>query len=372
MTPISHKNILEMGSYRDLSLEGISDDTIMSLYRFMVRLRRCADALIEEYHPDDQMRCPVHFCVGQEAAPAALSALLTPEDYLFSHHRSHGYYLAKGAPMDPLFAELYGRSNGSNGGIAGSQDISFPSMNFYSGAILSGATAISVGSGLAMQLKGLPQVVVAGFGEGASDEGAFWEAMNYAALRKLPLVFVCENNLYATYSHQLKRHPADNLTQRVAAFGIESQSLFGNDVAAVYRALDGAIRRAKSGNGPSFIECYTYRWYGHVGPEDDDVLEYRPREERQFWKDNCPIKLLEAAMLASGLLTPAIKETMADEIDREIKRAFEFAKAGSFPQLTSWETLNYSAASPLADRLLYDAPMEEFDESQADSIPRPY
>ena len=361
-----------MGRYRNLSLAGMDVQIVNDLYRFMLRLRKCEEAIIQEYHPADEMRCPVHFCVGQEAVPAALSLLLTPDDYLFSHHRSHGYYLAKGAPMNALFAELYGRETGANGGKAGSQDISMPSLNFYSGAILAGATSIAVGGGLGLKLNSKPGVVVAGFGEGATDEGIFWEAMNYTALRNLPLVFVCENNRYSTYSPQTKRQPADNISQRVEAFGIPTRKLFGNNVISVYSALAEAIGRARKRNGPLLIEAYTYRWYGHVGPEDDDYVGYRPKSELEFWKANCPIVLLEEQMFASGLLTPTIKATIIDEIDAEVTEAFSFAKSSSPPSVTDWATQNYSTTSPLADKLLHDAPMGEFDQSQADLTPQPY
>src|SRR2546425_11080699 len=193
MNRITHRSILLSDRRRTVSLDGLDAKTINDLYRFMLRLRRCEEALKREYHPAEEMRCPVHFCVGQEAVPAAVSLTLNPEDCLFSHHRSHGYFLAKGAPMEALFAELYGRETGANGGKAGSQDISMSSVNFYSGAILAGATSISVGAALGVKLKGMPRVVVAGFGESATDEGVFWEAINLAALRKLPLVFLCEN-----------------------------------------------------------------------------------------------------------------------------------------------------------------------------------
>ena len=372
MANISHRTILEGGRYNGLSLKETDPEVVTALYRSMQRLRRCEQALIEEYHPADQMRCPVHFCVGQEAAPAALSLLLSQDDYLFSHHRSHGYFLAKGAPMTALFGELYGRATGASGGIAGSQDISMPSVNFYAGAILSGAVAIAGGAALSMQLKARPNVVVAGFGEAASDEGIFWEAMSYAALRKLPVVFLCENNLYATYSHMLKRHPMDNISQRVATFGVESKALFGNDVVASHRAIAEAISRAKAGDGPSFIELYTYRWNGHVGPENDDDKLYRPVEEREFWKANCPIALLEEAMFADGLLNAAAKLDIIADIDREINEAFRFAKESPFPEVESWDSLNWSEASPLADQIMYDTQMGEFDESQAEAIPRPY
>jgi len=338
----------------------------------MQRLRRCELALIEEYHPADQMRCPVHFCVGQEAAPAALSLCISQDDYLFSHHRSHGYYLAKGAPMNRLFAEIYGRANGANGGLAGSQDISMPDANFYAGAILAGAVAIAGGTALSMQLNQRPQVAVAGFGEAATDEGVFWEAISYASLRNLPIVFICENNLYATYSHMLKRHPMDNIKQRVANYGIDSQALFGNDVIACHRAISEAIRRAKAGDGPSFIELYTYRWNGHVGPENDDDKKYRPEEEIEFWKANCPIALLEEAMFAGSLLDARGKSKIISGIDSEIAEAFRFAKDSPFPDPALWDTLNSSDATPLADRILYDTQMGEFDESQAETIPGPY
>src|SRR3979490_1170769 len=143
MTVLSHKGILGAGRYRSVNIGKGEAETARAILRFMLRLRMCEEALAREYHPADEMRCPVHFCVGQEAVPGALSVLLRPEDYLYCHHRSHGYYLAKGAPMDALFAELYGKSTGANAGLAGSQDISFHAKRFYSGAILAGATAIA-------------------------------------------------------------------------------------------------------------------------------------------------------------------------------------------------------------------------------------
>src|SRR5436309_1479210 len=136
----THQSILAAGPYEDLVVKREEAETARTLYRFMLRLRMCEEALAREYHPADEMRCPVHFCVGQEAVPAALSHLLRKDDYLFCHHRSHGYYLSKGAPMDALFAALYRKDTGANGGLAGSQDISFPSRKFFSGAILAGAT----------------------------------------------------------------------------------------------------------------------------------------------------------------------------------------------------------------------------------------
>ncbi len=367
MTTITHQSLTDAGVYRDLSLQGVDAGTVKKLYRFMLRLRQCEEALSREYHPADEMRCPVHFCIGQEAVPAALSVLLREKDYLFCHHRSHGYYLAKDAPMRELYAELYGKKTGANGGIAGSQDISSTAHNFFSGAILAGAAAISVGAALGTQMQKEPIITVAGFGESAMDEGILWEAINYAALCKLPIVFVCENNKYSVFSPQLKRQYADNLSARVAAFGVKSVALFGNDVIKVHAAIKNAIGDALAGHGPWFIEAYTYRWCGHYGPESDDIIGYRSEVEIETWKANCPIALLEEAMKKKGLLTDAEKAEMLRQIDTEIADSFQFAKTSDFPIITNWREVNLSSNSPRADELLADIDFiePEFDVHQA-------
>lgn len=364
MKKLTHASILADGPYKEVRIRDGEEAVARSLYRFMLRLRLCEEALAREYHPADEMRCPVHFCVGQEAVPAALSLLLGDDDYLFCHHRSHGYYLAKNAPMEALFAELYGKRTGANGGLAGSQDISFPSRKFSSGAILAGATAISIGAALGFQLKKTAQVAVAGFGESATDEGTFWEAVNYAAVAKLPVVFVCENNKYSVFSPQLKRQAFDNLSARVATFGMRSTALFGNDVMEVHRTLRNEIARARAGEGPAFVEAYTYRWSGHYGPESDDLVGYRDPAEVQAWKRNCPIALIEEAMQARDLIQPGDRDILAREVQSDIDRSFQFAKSSPFPGAPDWHALNFSPDSPLADKLLVDAELANFDANQ--------
>lgn len=372
MEPITHEEILHRGRYRDLSCAGMEPEVARALYRGMLRLRRCEEALMKEYRVAEEMRCPVHFTLGQEAVPAALSVLLERDDFLFSHHRCHGYFLAKGAPMRALFAELFGRATGANGGLAGSQEISMPSVNFNSGAVLSGALALAVGAAFAFRHHRRPQVAVAGFGEAATEEGIFWEAISYASARKLPLVYVCENNRYSMYSPQLKRQPADDISQRVKAFGVKTWTLFGNDVAACYRALREALPLARSGPGPCFLEFYTYRWNAHVGPEPDDHIGYRPATEIEFWKANCPIALLEEQLLPAGWLSEEQKLTMIAEIDQEIADAFQFARSSPFPTCANWEELNRSASSPLAEKLLPASTHGEFDENQPVAVLAPY
>lgn len=372
MTQLTHAAIRAAGRYNGLSLDGADPQLVKRLHRFMVRLRVCEQALMEEYHPADEMRCPIHFCVGQEAAPAALHEELQNEDYLFSHHRSHGYYLAKRAPLPALVAELYGKETGANGGRAGSQDLSSPACRMYGGAILTGAVAISVGAALGEQLRGGRQVSVTGFGEAATEEGIFWEAVNFAALRKLPLVFLCENNLYSMYSPQLKRQPDDGISRRVAAFGVKTETIFGNDVIAVHRTVAEAVSRAREGGGPTFVETYTYRWNGHVGPESDDWLEYREADELEFWKKNCPIQLLEEKMLAAGLLTADAKEQIVHQSQEEIAAAIQFAKDSPFPTSPNWRGMNYADETPAADALLQASSASQFDQNQTFSTPGPY
>ncbi len=370
---LSHRSITQLGHYRDMDITGVPADTLTALYRQMLRLRRTEEALHREYHPADEMRCPIHFCIGQESIPAALSQLVQPDDYLFSHHRSHGYYFAKGSPLRELFAEIYGKATGADSGKAGSQDISHSGTHFYSGAILAGAITIAVGAAFGFKFKRTKQIAIAGFGEGATDEGAFWEAMNYAGKQKLPVLFVCENNRYATFSDQLKRQAQDNICERVRPFGVRATRIFGNDTVLAWRTLGAEIKRLRAGDGPALVEAYTYRWNSHVGPEDDGVNAYRSAEEMKFWKDNCPIVLLEEKLRAAGHLTDALKARCESEIAAEIAANFKYAKDSPFPTDTNWRRMNWDDSSPLADKLLGVASGgENFDQNQAEARLGPY
>jgi pyruvate dehydrogenase E1 component alpha subunit len=374
MTDINHKSIMAMGRYRGLSIAEIEPQLLKDMYRFMLRLRRCQEEIANRYHPADQMRCPVHFCIGEEAMPAALSFLISRDDYLFSHHRSHGYYLAKGGAMTGLIAELHGRETGTNGGMAGSQEISSPDLNFYSVAIISGMLATAVGAGLGLTLKKRNQIAFAVFGDAATEEGVFWESINYAALKRLPVVFICENNGYSTYSPQRKRQPEIEIHSRVKSFGIRTHALFGNDVAAAYSLMKDAIDRVHSGEGPVFLELYTYRWKGHVGPEDDDYIGYRPSHELEFWKNNCPILLLEEQMFSSGLMTENYKRNILNDINAELSKAFDYAQRSPFPvEPADWRGVNYSNSTPVADEVLRDLERSNvFNPNQEDALPGPY
>ncbi|MBS1982624.1 MAG: thiamine pyrophosphate-dependent dehydrogenase E1 component subunit alpha [Bdellovibrionales bacterium] len=350
----------------------ISQDTALKLYTHMLRLRRMQESLIAEYHPADEMRCPMHFCVGQEAVPAALNLTLKDEDFLFSHHRSHGYYFAKVNTMNELFAEFYGKETGANGGKAGSQDVSMTAKRFYSGAILAGGVPLAAGAAFGFQVQKLPYVAVTGFGDGATDEGVLWESVNYAGLKKLPMIFICENNYYSTYSPQHHRSAGTNIAERAASFGVRSQTLLGNDVVNLYKQLKSAVDSVRAGEGPVFIEAFTYRWTPHVGPESDEYVGYRSEEERAHWKALDPIRLIEEKMLAAKWLDESGKKKILDAANREIAEAFKFAKESKFSVDPDLESMNLANRSPLADKVLQDEKSVDFNQNQLEAIPGPY
>jgi len=313
----------------------VLDTSIMlEIYRFMLRLRLIEERIATEYHPSDQMRCPVHLCIGQEAVPGALSILVGTDDYLFSHHRSHGHYLAKGCSLSALIAELYGKETGANRGFAGSQDISNASSKFYAGAILAGTIGIAIGAAASNADRSSQRRVFCCFGEAASEQGIFWEAINYASLKQLPIVFICENNLYATYSHTEMRVSNLDLVNKVKSFGVDGEQVFGNDVVAVYQAIHNAIQL--NNVQPYFINAITYRLSSHVGPEDDSNY-YREENEISYWKTLCPLANLFYRL--ENVFDIDLSK-INGEINKEIDVAFRAAQNDGFQNVTDWENLN--------------------------------
>ena len=320
------------------------------------------------------MRCPVHFCTGQEAVPASLYKLIKKNDFLFSHHRSHGYYLSKGAPLKRLFAELYGKKNGANSGLAGSQDISFPEKKFFSGAILAGAASIAVGTALALKKNNKKNVVVTGFGESATDQGIFWESLNYAGLKNLPILFICENNIYSTYSPQKERQSGKGISERAKTFNVSSKSIFGNDVCLVYKEIKEALKKIRNDKGPFLLETFTYRYSGHVGPLSDDFNGYRTIKEMKNWKKKCPILLLERFLIKKKILNDKKILKINKKIKKEIKSCFQFAKKSKFPNFKSWEDLNLlnEKNKKVSKKLLPSLKPKKLDLNQKIELPKGY
>jgi pyruvate dehydrogenase E1 component alpha subunit len=234
---------------------------------------------------------------------------------------------------------LYGKETGSNKGLAGSQDISSSKNNFYAGAILTGSLGIAIGVAYSKKYRKNKSVVVCCFGEGATDQGIFWEAMNYASLKKLPILFICENNIYATYSHLNKRMANTDICEKVSSFGVKTKRLFGNDIVALYDYIDKAYNYLS--NGPVFLEAITYRLSSHVGPEDDSHI-YRPEQEMEQWEKLCPIANFEKLIKNNAYIN---KNEIVNKISKEISDAFTIAKRSKYLKVDDWESLSYSNKS---------------------------
>lgn len=297
----------------------------------MLRIRRFEEKIVDVYC-DQDMKTPVHLYIGQEAVAAGVCANLRREDYVFSTHRSHGHYLAKGGDMKGLMAELYGRKTGCSRGKGGSMHVVDPDAGVCgSTAIVGGNIPLSVGAALASAMQKNRRVAVSFFGDGAVDEGVFHESLSFAGLKKLPVVFVCENNFYATHSHQSKRQPHDHIYRLSKYYLMPGVRVDGNDVLKVFEAAREAVRRARRGHGPTLIECRTFRWKGHVGPECDIKLGYRTQEELDAWMKKCPVKRLERRLLKRGTLKKTQLDRITREIDGQVHDAYLFGKRSPHP-----------------------------------------
>jgi len=295
------------------------------LYSRMLRIRRIEEAVADRY-PENRMKCPVHLSLGQELVPVAVCAHLTHEDHVYSTHRCHAHYLAKDGDLKAMIAELYGRETGCCKGRGGSMHLVWPETGMMgSSALVGGTIPIAVGSAFAFSRDNSRHVAVAYFGDGATEEGIFYESLNYAQLKSLPVIFVCENNQYATYSHQRVRQAKLNIADRAAGFGVYSKTVDGYDLDASYLAVGAAVQRARSGGGPSFLEFRTYRFRDHVGPAEDISVGYRTQEEVDTWRQRCPITRF------LNELSPADRQLLEDRIASEINEAFAYAESSAYP-----------------------------------------
>ncbi|MCX5810078.1 MAG: thiamine pyrophosphate-dependent dehydrogenase E1 component subunit alpha [Proteobacteria bacterium] len=311
----------------------MADKTIaMSLYSTMLRIRMVEEKIVELY-PEQEMRCPVHLCIGQEAIAAGVCAHLSEKDYLMSNHRSHGHYLAKGGSLKAMFAEIYGKAAGCSKGKGGSMHLVDLDVGIMGTTpIVAGSIPVAVGVAFGSALKGEDRITVAFFGDAATEEGVFCESLNFAALKKLPVLFVCENNYFSVYSPLSVRQPAerDNLAL-VKAYGIAGERGDGNNVLEVYRATGKAVQYLRNGKGPYYLEFDTYRWREHCGPNYDNDLGYRTEEEFLRWRHRCPADNFERYLVQEGYATPEKIIEIKKKISREIDEAVTFAKQCPFP-----------------------------------------
>ncbi len=305
---------------------------LKKMYITMLRIRKFEEKT-GELVSAKEIICPCHLYIGQEAIATGVCSALRKEDYVFSTHRSHGHYIAKGGSIKTLMAELYGKITGCSKGRGGSMHITSPDIGFPgSSAIVAGTIPLAVGAALSFHIRKKDTVSVAFFGDGATNEGAFYESLNFAALKKLPVIFVCENNFYSTHMTISDCLSDTRIYKKAEAFKMPGVCIDGNDVLKVFKQAKEAIEYAREGKGPSLLECSTYRWRGHVGPNIDLDKGLRTKEELESWMAKCPIKRLEALLLKQGILSKSETHQIEKEIEREIEETVVFAKKSSFPK----------------------------------------
>lgn len=310
-------------------------DLPIRFYKALLRIRRTEEILAEEYR-EGSMRTPTHFGIGQEAVAVGVCEALEKDDVVYSHHRSHTHYLAKGGCLKGLLAELLGREAGCSRGRGGSVHLTDRSVGFIgSSPILGHSAALAVGSALAFRLDNLSRVSVGFFGEGALDEGSMWESFNFASIHKLPVLFVCENNLYATESPlSVRQAEGTDLCERVRSFKIRADRLDGNDVNVIYQAAKSAIKSCRKGEGPVFLECMTYRWREHVGPLWDHEANrtYRSKAELDAWMEKCPVKRAGESLIAMGIADKKDLAAWLMDVDGEVNKVLFEAKNSPWPE----------------------------------------
>lgn len=295
-------------------------------------IRDLEEAIADKYS-EGKMRCPTHLSIGQEGAPAALSPLLSNQDYAVSTHRAHAHYLAKGGSAKVMLAEIYGKSTGCSGGRGGSMHLIDESVGFKgSTAIVGNTIPLGVGLALSQKMRNEKNVTVVYLGDGATEEGAFYEAANFAVLQRLPVLFVCENNLYSVYTGLDKRQPKNRKIHQLAqAIGLDSYHSDGNNVVASYELFKQIITDIKKGSGPCFVELDTYRWREHCGPNYDNHLGYRSDEEFLSWQAKEPISRFESWLVEQDIFSIEKMATLRADVKDEIDQAFAFAEQSPFP-----------------------------------------
>jgi pyruvate dehydrogenase E1 component alpha subunit len=298
----------------------------------MLRIR-ALQLRIESLYHEDEMKTPVHLCIGQEAVAAGVCLRLSPEDTVSSNHRGHGHYLAKGGDLKGLVAELFCRETGCSRGRGGSMHLVDRAAGLPgSSSIVGGGIPIGTGLALAMLREGKGRVSVVFFGDGAADEGVLYECVNFALLKRLPVLFVYEDNGYSVCSAVAARHPGELPFHAVPRERLGGGTVDGNDAEAVYAAAGEAVERARRGGGPSFLECRTYRMRGHAGSGSDAHLGYRPAGEVEAWEKRDPVLLLRERLEAAGELPPETLRATEGEIAAELDEAFRFARTSPLPR----------------------------------------
>ena len=314
-------------------------------YRELYRIRRVEEEIAKVY-PTDKIKSPVHLSIGQEAVSVGVCAALKPEDIVFGTYRSHALYLAKGGDLQQMIAELYGKGTGCTGGKGGSMHLIYPEAGVMGTSAVVGTTvANSIGYAYALKYRRQSSIVASFFGDGAVDEGVLHESLNFAALKRLPIIFICENNSYAIHTHQRLRQRVTDICCRARAYGIPAERIEDNDLFTIYEKVDTAAQalRTDPSAGPFFFECMTYRWKEHVGPNEDYHLGYRSSEEARAWIESDQVRQL------AQLVDEQERSRIESEIEAEIQAAFQFAEDSPFPAASELHTHVFKDSPQVSD-----------------------
>lgn len=311
---------------------GLGNDRLLDMYRTMQTIRQF-ESRVKEIFQEGKIPGFVHVSIGEEASATGVAAALTDTDYITSTHRGHGHLIAKGGDVKPMMAELFGKKTGYCKGKGGSMHIA----NFELGilganGIVGAGLPIATGAGLAAKVRGSGEVAACFFGDGASNEGTFHESLNLAAAWKLPVVYVCENNLYGEFTAGRDVTSVKDIADRARGHDMPGVVVNGNDVVEVYEATREAVERARKGDGPTLLECKTYRWEGHVVGEEAFLgkRSYRPADEIEAWKKRCPLTGFEQRFVPGNFSAEEL-EAVRTEVGRRIDEAVQFALDSPLP-----------------------------------------
>lgn len=305
----------------------------LDLLKNMKLIRYIEEGIADRYS-SEKMRCPTHLSIGQEAAAVGVCSALTKSDLAVSSHRAHAHYLAKGGSPKAMLAEIYGKEAGCCGGKGGSMHLIDLKAGFVgSTAIVGNSIPVGVGLGLSLKLKNSNNISVTFFGDGSTEEGSFYESVNFAVVKELPVLFICENNFYSVYSPLSVRQPNDRKIYKMTeGLGIESAIVDGNDVEASYNATRNAVNYIKKKNKPYFLELTTYRWREHCGPSFDNNIGYRTEAEFNEWKKKDPISSFEKKLIQNGEISTEKISLINKQILAKVNKSFDFALNAPFPK----------------------------------------
>lgn len=309
----------------------IDNKRCLKMYEQMLTIR-CFEEKAIELFEHNLIRGNIHPCIGQEAVSVGACTPLRRDDFMVNTHRGHGNCIAKGADLRLMMAELFGKSTGYCKGKGGSMHIAdFQGGNLGANGIVGGGLPIAAGAGIGIQNRGTDQVAVCFFGDGATNQGTFHESLNLAALWKLPVIFVCENNLYGLSTPVREAVSVAHISDRAMAYGIPGMSIDGNDIIAVQTTMKKAVDRARAGEGPTLLDCITYRFFGHFTGDPGKGITYRSKEEMSQWLERCPIKRFRERLIKEKRITEKMARTMETRVKASIEEAVRFAKESPLP-----------------------------------------